>query len=94
MTPGQVADLLQVSVPTVYRWAAADPTMPTLRIGGIVRFPRERLERWLREREQGLSGRRRSPKQVLGALQVSAAAAGPIRAGATCTHPCDQKPLR
>ena len=27
--------------------------MPMLKLGGAVRFPRERLERWLRDREQG-----------------------------------------
>jgi len=53
LTPKNVAQILQVSVKSIYRWLAADPTMPALRIGGTVRFPRERLERWLREREQG-----------------------------------------
>ena len=27
--------------------------MPVLRIGDVVRFPRERIERWLRAQEQG-----------------------------------------
>ncbi len=53
LTAEQVAQMLQVSEKSVYRWALADPTMPALRIGGTVRFPRERLLRWLREREQG-----------------------------------------
>jgi excisionase family DNA binding protein len=52
-TPDQVAELLQVSTKSVYRWAAEDPTMPALRIGGTVRFHAERLRRWLRDREQG-----------------------------------------
>ncbi|MDO8475056.1 MAG: helix-turn-helix domain-containing protein [Candidatus Rokubacteria bacterium] len=55
----QVAELLQVSEKSVYRWMKADPTMPALKIGGTVRFPRERLERWLREREQGTPRLRR-----------------------------------
>src|SRR5262249_11161748 len=92
MTPCQVADLLQVAPATVYRWAAADPRVPPLRIGGIVRFRRGRLERWLREREQGISGRRRSPKQVLRALQVPAGMADRASAGTACGHPCDQEP--
>jgi excisionase family DNA binding protein len=65
LTAGQIADLLQVSEKSVYRWAAGDPTFPMLKIGGAVRFPRERLIRWLREREQGL-GRPRMRKRVLG----------------------------
>jgi excisionase family DNA binding protein len=53
LTAEQVGELLQVSSKSVYRWQKADPTMPALKIGGTVRFPRERLERWLRDREQG-----------------------------------------
>ena len=45
--------MVQLSGKTIYRLAKEDPTMPALRIGGSLRFPRERLERWLREREQG-----------------------------------------
>jgi len=53
LTPKEVADLLRVSEKSIYRWAKDDPSMPMLRLGGTVRFPRERLERWLRDREQG-----------------------------------------
>jgi len=53
LTTKEVADLLRVSEKSVYRWAKDDPSMPMLRLGGTVRFPRERLERWLRDREQG-----------------------------------------
>ena len=53
LTPKEVADMLRVSSKSVYRWAKDDPSMPMLRLGGTVRFPRERLERWLRDREQG-----------------------------------------
>lgn len=53
LTADQVGAMLQVSDKSVYRWLKADPTMPALKIAGTVRFPRERLERWLREREQG-----------------------------------------
>src|SRR2546425_11050844 len=54
LTAGQIAELLQVSEKSVYRWAAGDPTFPMLKIGGTVRFPRERLIHWLRKREQGV----------------------------------------
>jgi excisionase family DNA binding protein len=61
LTAADVAEMLQVSEKSVYRWANAAPTMPALRIGGTVRFPRERLERWLRDREQGRPTRRQVP---------------------------------
>src|SRR5262245_30861305 len=56
LTAAQVATMLQVDEKTVYRWAAEDSTMPALRLGrgrGTVRFQRERLLRWLADREQG-----------------------------------------
>jgi excisionase family DNA binding protein len=59
LTPDQVGDMLQLSAKSVYRLAKADPTMPALKIGGSVRFHRERLERWLRDREQGRPQMRR-----------------------------------
>ena len=61
LTAEQVGELLQLSAKSIYRLAKSDPTMPMLKLGGTVRFPRERLERWLRDREQGL----RMPRQVL-----------------------------
>lgn len=64
LRPEELADLLQVSSKTVYRWAQLDPSMPVLRIGAVVRFPKERVLAWLRTREQGLSGRRQSRKQM------------------------------
>src|SRR5215467_3034162 len=51
VTPQEVAAMLRLSVKSVYRMAAADLTMPQLRFGGSLRFPRERLLRWLRARE-------------------------------------------
>ena len=62
LTPADVAKLLVVSEKSIYRWAAADPTMPALRVAGTVRFHRERLLTWLRDREQG---RPRMRRQVL-----------------------------
>lgn len=53
LVPEEVAALLRLSVKSVYRLAKTEPTLPVLRIGGSIRFPRERLERWLRDREQG-----------------------------------------
>ena len=53
LTADQVGSILQLSPKTVYRLAKEDPSIPALKLGGSVRFPRERLERWLRDREQG-----------------------------------------
>jgi excisionase family DNA binding protein len=54
LTVDEVATLLRVeSVKTVYGWVKADPTMPVLKIGGTIRFPRARLMAWLQRREQG-----------------------------------------
>lgn len=54
LLPEEVAAILRLSTKSVYRIASADPTMPALRLNGrTIRFPRERLERWLRDREQG-----------------------------------------
>jgi predicted DNA-binding transcriptional regulator AlpA len=64
LTADQVGELLQVSAKSVYRWAAQDPSMPVLRIGATVQFPRVRLLAWLRSREQG-QGRPRTGHQVL-----------------------------
>jgi excisionase family DNA binding protein len=59
LLPGEVGTLLRVSPKTVYRLASQDPTMPALKIGGSLRFPRERLLAWLRAREQGAGRSRR-----------------------------------
>ena len=53
LTAAQFGEMLQVSEKSIYRWVRQDPTMPALKIGGTVRFPRERLLVWLRSREQG-----------------------------------------
>lgn len=52
-TPEQVGELLQLSTKTIYRLASSDPSMPMLKLGGSIRFPQARLERWLRDQEQG-----------------------------------------
>jgi excisionase family DNA binding protein len=49
----EVAGILQLSPKTIYRLAKTDPTFPMLKLGGAVRFPRDRLLRWLWDREQG-----------------------------------------
>ena len=56
-TARQVADLLQVDEKTVQRWSLQDASMPVLRRGRVVRFPRERLLVWL-ERQEPRAARR------------------------------------
>jgi excisionase family DNA binding protein len=53
LTADEVAGILKLSPKTIYRLAKTDPTLPMLKLGGAVRFPRERLLRWLATREQG-----------------------------------------
>jgi excisionase family DNA binding protein len=59
-----VAEMLQISRASVFRMAKRERTMPALTIGGIVRFPRERLLLWLRQREQGSAPRPRPLRPV------------------------------
>jgi len=62
LTALQVAELLQVDEKTVLRWSLQDASMPVLRRGRIVRFPRERLLTWL-ERQEPRSARRSAQAQ-------------------------------
>jgi excisionase family DNA binding protein len=41
-TVAEVADLLRLSAKSIYRLAQENPDMPMLKLGGTVRFPRER----------------------------------------------------
>ena len=50
LTPQDVASMLQVNQRTVLRWAAEDPSMPTFRMGRVIRFEQVALVRWLRKR--------------------------------------------
>src|SRR4030095_703325 len=52
-TVEQVAAMLQVSVRSVYRLVETNADMPVLKLRGAMRFPRQRLALWLRDREQG-----------------------------------------
>jgi predicted DNA-binding transcriptional regulator AlpA len=52
-TAGDVAAFFNASDKTIYRIAKNDPTFPMVKIGGLVRFPRERVIAWFRQREQG-----------------------------------------
>jgi excisionase family DNA binding protein len=62
LTAMQVAELLQVDEKTVLRWSLEDASMPVLRRGRVVRFPRERLLAWL-ERQEPRGARRSAQDQ-------------------------------
>jgi excisionase family DNA binding protein len=62
LTARQVADLLRVNEKTVQRWSLQDASMPVLRRGRVVRFPRERLLVWLERQEPRAA--RRQPKSA------------------------------
>ena len=62
LTALQVAELLQVDEKTVLRWSLQDASMPVLRRGRVVRFPRERLLVWL-ERQEPRPARRSAQGQ-------------------------------
>jgi excisionase family DNA binding protein len=62
LTAAQVSDLLQVDEKTVLRWSLQDASMPVLRRGRVVRFPRERLLVWL-ERQEPRAARRQAQGQ-------------------------------
>ena len=47
LTPKKVARMLKVNERTVLRWAAEDPSMPTIRIGRVIRWEQDALFRWL-----------------------------------------------
>ena len=53
LTIAQVAEMLNVDRSTISRWAASDPTMPVVRIHGVVRFERHALLSWLAGHQQG-----------------------------------------
>src|SRR5438128_2020732 len=89
LTADQVGELLQLSAKTVYRLVKADPTMPALKIGGTVRFPRERLERWLRSREQGPPMQR----QVRLVTKSAGSAAAPAPCADLCAEGRGDRPV-
>src|SRR5688500_7289177 len=71
-TDPEVAALVRVSIPTVYRWIAQDTTFPALKLAGAVRVNRARLLKWLHDREGGRTTRRmNSQVRVVSKSQAS-----------------------
>ena len=94
LRPQDLAKLLQVSTKSVYRWAQQDPTMPALRIGGLVRFPQDRILAWLRSREQGPGKPRQSRKQVLTGVEGAALRVVGDTDPASCAQACAHEGLK
>lgn len=63
LTTAQVAEIVQVDEKTILRWSLEDASMPVLRRGRVVRFPRERLLAWL-ERQEPRSRRIEGAKRL------------------------------
>jgi excisionase family DNA binding protein len=81
LTVAEVASMLRVSTKTIYRLVGKEPTMPALKLVGAVVFPRERLLRWLQQREQG-PGRR---------LLASVKSQASVAANGACADPCAEE---
>lgn len=90
LTPPQLAAILQVSTKTVTRWTKTLPGLPVIYLGaGIVRYPRERVLRWFREREgRPVAVARQSRKPVLSAVQTPAPSAVSVNGSAPCAALC------
>jgi excisionase family DNA binding protein len=56
LTPAEVAAMLRVSPKTISRWVLRDSSMPVTRVGRVVRFEVEALERWLRAHARRKTG--------------------------------------
>ena len=64
VTADEAATWLRVSPKLVYRLAEVDPSFPAVKVGGLVRIRRERLERWLERQHRTRKPLRSSPDPV------------------------------
>ena len=51
LTPKQLSELLQVGLPTVYKWAHYG-YVPHVKLGIAIRFKEKKIEEWLKKRER------------------------------------------
>jgi len=51
LTPAEMAKLLRVKETTLYTWAYRRQ-IPSQKVGNLLRFDREAIERWLRTQER------------------------------------------
>jgi excisionase family DNA binding protein len=47
--------MLRLSVKSIYRLVEQDPSIPAIKLGGAVRFPRAMLLRWLEQHTRSRS---------------------------------------
>ena len=52
-TAEEVGKLVRLSDKSIYRLAKEDPTFPVVKVLGSLRFPKDRVQRWLAKRTQG-----------------------------------------
>ena len=50
LTAGQLSELLQIKLSTVYKWVHYG-YVPYVKIGSLIRFKEERVKEWLNKRE-------------------------------------------
>jgi len=60
-TPQELADLLGVKVSTIYNWSHIK-FLPTTKIGKVIRFRKDAIDKWLLKREG--KGRRNIRKRI------------------------------
>lgn len=63
LTATEVADLLNVSLPTVLRWVRLGRFLAPLRFGGAPRWEREVLLKWLKARQAAASTKEASDEK-------------------------------
>jgi excisionase family DNA binding protein len=52
ITVQELASMLKVRPTTVYQWMFRKVPIPSVKIGGTIRFRRSEIERWLIEKER------------------------------------------
>jgi predicted DNA-binding transcriptional regulator AlpA len=61
-TAEETGRVIKLSGKSVYRLADKDASFPRVKIGGTLRFPREKVLRWIEQRTQG-AAELRSPRK-------------------------------
>ena len=51
LTAKQLSELLQVGLPTVYKWVHYG-YVPHIKLGASIRFKEKKIEEWLKKRER------------------------------------------
>jgi excisionase family DNA binding protein len=64
LTINEVAAQLRVSAKMLYKLVERDRSFPAIRVGGLLRIRRERLERWLERQHPSRKPLRSSPDAV------------------------------